>query len=220
MQLNPIQTAAKTKGQLVFAMDQGEQDIPMMAGAGFGEGQDGYCMGLSVRWISEMYAGRNLPFSPMTQSYEEVDWLALDLQGRYAAIPSAMLDSDSNGWKNSVALCSMTVSPGLHAERYFKGPTGSFICDTARRAWGCYGITLSAPAGVGGNHAIAVRHARDNTFHLFDPNYGHFAVKWVDRFQAFLDDYFKATGYAKRYTNIVYITGVRPAIGGAAAGLH
>ena len=208
MNFDSIQNAAKTKGQLVFAMDQGQQDIPMMAEAGFGVGQEGYCMGLSLRWISEMYAGRNLPFSPMTGTYDEVDWFALQLFGRYVEMPASVIDTDTLGWKNTTAMLSMSVSPGLRAWQFFQAPSGRFICTTARRAWGCYGITLSSKNK--GNHAIAVRHARDNAFHLFDPNYGHFAVKWVDKFQAFLDGYFAATGYATLYNNVAFITGVRP----------
>lgn len=206
MKWNQVQLTAKARNQLVFAMNQGEQPRPTFPMARDTSALDeGYCMGLSIHWIEQLYAGRNFPYVALTQEYNEIDWIALDLYQKYDAQP--IVRDGSYGWKNAVALRNMRVCLGLKAEQWLKKPTGRFLCDAVRKAWGCYGVTLS---GSGGQHAIAIRHARDNTFHLFDPNHGHFAVKWIDRFQPFLDWYLTETRYAEWFASGNIVLGVRP----------
>jgi hypothetical protein len=209
MQLDPVQEGARAKGQLVFAMRQSEQTKPLVKAEGPYANNEaakgGYCMGLSVHWMQLVYAGKNLPFSTITRVYDGIDWVALDIQAKYLDQPKA--DDGTFGWKGSTSLRGMRVCLGLKAEQWVEKPTGKFFCNAVRKAWGCYGVTLS---GKGGQHAIAIRHARDNTFHLFDPNFGHFAVKWVDKFRPFLDWYLAETGYDEIFASGNVVLGVRP----------
>jgi hypothetical protein len=77
------------------------------------------------------------------------------------------------------------------------------------QAYGCYGVSLRGSSGA---HAIALRHGRDNRYHLFDSNYFHIAIKGVDTFKSYVDSYLRRAGYDKRYDAKTGVVGIKPPI--------
>jgi len=75
------------------------------------------------------------------------------------------------------------------------------------QAYGCYGVYLSGP---GGAHAIALRHGRDNRYHLFDPNYFHVVLKDKATFKTYVAWYLSQSNYDTQYTNKTGVVGIRP----------
>lgn len=90
------------------------------------------------------------------------------------------------------------------------------MTSVAAQAYGCYGVTLTRPRAA---HAIALRQGQDGRLHLFDGDYGHFAVRGADGFRHFLDWYFGRTGYVTRYVTRTAIVGVKPPSAGKGAGI-
>ncbi len=68
MQWDAVQTEAKTKGNLVYAMDQAQTAVMTEPGP-WGEAYGGYCIGLAARWMSLQYQGKDYPYNPGTQEY-------------------------------------------------------------------------------------------------------------------------------------------------------
>ena len=206
-----VQTTAKVQNQLVFAMDQAQQTLPIAPPArDTSNAVGGYCMGLSIHWMERIYAGKNLPFNTLTQTYEDIDWTAMSVYEAYLKMPPEV---QTQRWHGAASVLRMTANRGLRGQRWLQPADGKFLCETVGRAWGCYGITLAAK-GAAANHAIAVRHARDNTFHLFDANYGHFAVKWIGKFSDFFNWYMQQTGYATAFADGCFVIGINPPMGG------
>lgn len=200
----PLQTAAKAKGQLVFAMRQSQ--TPAMTQPGpWGTSTDGYCIGLAAAWISFCYAGKTFPVdgskvcdNPPWQS----TWAQTLSDGTAA---TKWLDY----WKSAISPFKMRLSDGLRARRDTM-LTGAFIHSIVTQAYGCYGVTVT---GTGGSHAVALRHGRDNRMHFFDANFGHFAVSDHTKLKSFLDGYWRDSGYANNFLESTVATiGVRPPI--------
>ena len=200
----PLQTSAKAKGHLVFAMRQSQ--TPAMTQPGpWGTSTDGYCIGLASAWISFCYAGKTFPVdsskvcnNPPWQS----TW-AQTLSDGTAAVN--WLDF----WTSAIIPFKMRLSDGLRARRETM-LTGAFIHSIVTQAYGCYGVTVT---GTGGSHAVALRHGRDNRMHFFDANFGHFVVSDHTKLKSFLDGYWKDAGYASNFLeSTVAILGVRPPI--------
>ena len=199
-----VQTTAKSKGWLVFAMDQG-QDATNDPGPWGEASADGYCMGLACHWMGLCYRGTEFDYDKGTQTFEAVIWQATLAQNLDPATAADWRD----WWRPPLQYYGMTLSKGLHATRRHK-PTARFVRSIIGQAYGCYAIYMKGPDGA---HAIAARHGRDGRFHLFDGNEGHFAVKGYDAFRDFLDWYFDKTGYEDDYTEVCGVSGVKPPIG-------
>src|SRR6478736_9304078 len=60
MDWKPIQTNAKNKGCLIFAINQSSTP-PMTEDGPWGDVTHGYCLGLSANWISLAYKGSDFP---------------------------------------------------------------------------------------------------------------------------------------------------------------
>lgn len=203
MKWNRIQTAAKTKGVLVFAMDQSQTAVLTEPGP-WGSAFDGYCIGLAANWISLAYQGKNFPIDG-SLACDNPPWQATESQNLSDAMRSA---DDAVPWKAAVGPFQMTLSDGLRGSRATK-PTATFLWAMLSQAYGCYGVTLRRE---GGAHAIAMRHGKDNRYHLFDPNYFHVVTKSPDAFRSFVRWYLSETGYDARYTKSTYVVGIRPPI--------
>jgi hypothetical protein len=80
---------------------------------------------------------------------------------------------------------------------------------SCRRPTAVTGVYLQ---GSDGAHAIALRHGRDNRYHLFDPNYFHIAIKGKDTFKAYVDSYLTMSGYDKEFEKKTGVVGVKPPI--------
>lgn len=199
----PLQTAAKGKGQLVFAMRQIQ--TPAMTQPGpWGTTSAGYCLGLACAWMSYGYAGKSFPVSG--QVCDNPPWQSSWAQTAAGDKPAAEW---VDFWKSAIEPFQMRLSEGLRFKREIM-LTGNFIHSVVTLAYGCYGVTVT---GTGGSHAIALRHARDNKIHFFDANFGHFVVSDHTRLKAFLDAYWVASGYANNFLEkTVAIVGVRPPI--------
>jgi len=204
MNWDSVQLGAKTKGNLIYATDQG-QTAAMTEPGPWGNAYSGYCRGMAVRWISLCYQGSDFPYDRTTKEYSDTDWRSTMAQNVYEDAVGADL---AEGWSNSVAPYAMVISKGLRMSRKAK-PTGAAINLIVTQAYGCYGISLRRD---GGGHSIAARHGRDGRFHLFDANYGHFAARGPDAFKTFLDWYFDKTGYGDRYQKETFVCGVKPPI--------
>ena len=204
MKWNALQNAAKAKGTLVFAMNQAQ--TPAMTEPGpWGTSTDGYCIGLAATWISWQYQGKNFPFDG-TKACDNPPWQSTMAQTLSDTTNAAKwLDY----WTAASGPFQMTLSDGLKATRATM-LTGAFIRSIAAKAYGCYGITVT---GTGGTHAVAVRHAKDNRFHFFDANNGHFVVRDHTMIAAFLDKYWQDSGYAANFLeSTAAIVGIRPPI--------
>jgi hypothetical protein len=198
-----LQRTAKTKGYLVFAMDQAQTPVMTQPGP-WGTSTDGYCIGLAATWISLGYEGKSFPVDS-SKVCDNPPWRAtLSQTMSDAAVRTIWTD----GWKAATDPFQMTLSDGLRGIRE-TSPSASFIYSIVTQAYGCYGITMRR---TGGAHAIALRHGQDNRMHLFDANYGHFAVQDHTLLTGFLRWYFTTSGYATRYDKSCGVVGVRPPI--------
>ena len=181
----PLQTTARQKGQLVFAMRQSQ--TPAMTEYGpWGTSTDGYCIGLAATWISFCYEGKAFPVdgSKICHNPPWTATLAQTLSDKTSA--TDWLDY----WKAATSPFQMRLSDGLRAKRNTPF-TGVFVHSIVTKAYGCYGITITGKAGA---HALAMRHARDNRMHFFDSNFGHFSVANHTRLKDLLDWFWKASG--------------------------
>jgi hypothetical protein len=203
MEWDELQKEAKTKGTLVFAMDQAQ--TPAMTQPGpWGTSFDGYCLGLAVQWVSYAYANKCFP-TDASKVCDYPPWQATMSQ----TLSDTSADTVWPGrWKVTAAECQMTLSDGLRAMRNTK-PTADFLYSIVTKAYGCYGVSLVSSTSA---HAIALRHGKDNRMHLFDANYGHFSVRDHTVLKAFLSWSLKKSGYDTRYDKATRIVGIRPPI--------
>lgn len=204
MQWDSIQTDAKAKGVLIFGIDQSQTAVLTQPGP-WGSAFDGYCIGLAASWISLAYQGKDFPV--VNDCCDNPPWQASQAQNLSDAIKRVEW---TDGWKAATSPFQCTPSDGLRAMRN-KQPTADFLWSIMSQAYGCYGVSLR---GSGGAHAIALRHGRDNRYHLFDSNYFHVAMKGVDTFKNFVDWYLKRAGYDKQFESKTGVVGIKPPING------
>jgi len=203
MNWDNLQRTARTNGQLVFAMDQAQTPVMTQPGP-WGTSTDGYCIGLAATWISYCYAGKSFPVDS-NKVCDNPPWRStLSQTMSDAAVRTIWTD----GWKAATEPFQMTPSDGLRGFRN-SAVTSTFVYAMVTQAYGCYGVTMRRS---GGAHAIALRHGRDNRMHLFDANYGHFAVADHTRLRDFLRWYLTTSGYGARYDESCGVVGVRPPI--------
>ncbi len=203
MNWDALQRAARTKGYLVFAMDQAQTPVLTQPGP-WGSAYDGYCIGLAATWIAWQYDGKAFPVDG-SKVCDYPPWQASKAQNFSDAIKRVQW---SDGWKAAVGEFQMTPSDGLRAKRD-KAATGAFVRSIVSLAYGCYGISIR---GSGGAHAIAVRHGRDGRFHLFDSNYGQLAVQGPDAFKTMFDWYWSQTSYPGSMETFCGVVGIKPPI--------
>ncbi len=211
MEWTQLQQEAKDKGYLVFAMNQAETVQSTEPGP-WGAISGGYCLGLSATWAAFAYKGMKFPVEG--DICVNPPWQATAIQN---------LVSDSNGithwtqyWQLGATYWQCGLSKGLRAERHHK-PTASFLWSIMSKAYGCYAVTLTRAkqGGVkGGAHAICLRHAPDDRYHLFDPNRFHIVVDDAAAFRAFVSRYIYLMGYEKDYPSLTGIVGIAPHVNG------
>lgn len=196
---------AAQNGTLVYYMNQ-SLTAPIQQPGPWGRVQEGYCAGLTVRWMRLAYAGRDYPtvlanFDGVPfQYFNGTDWQATVYQNKMAdAVDSEELDAYG---EYVLKLAQMQLGTELR-EKSKSRPTGEKLTRVVKRSYGCYWVHLCGD----GAHAIAFRHARPATgsgpgeFHIFDPNYGHFcwvapSATWAGIVDWFLEatDYYKDLG--------------------------
>jgi hypothetical protein len=206
MKWDSVQLAAKSKGHLVFAMDQAQTAVLTQPGP-WGSAFDGYCIGLAASWVSLKYQGKNFPIDG-AQVCDNPPWQATQAQN----LSDALKRPDwTDWWKVATEPFQCRLSDGLRGIRAYK-PTASFLYAMAAHAYGCYGVYLS---GEDGAHAIALRHTRSNRLHIFDPNYFEISAPMGDPAKALLRWFLDQTGYGKEYAKRTGVVGIKPPVNGA-----
>lgn len=200
-----VQNDAKAKGHLVFAMDQAQTPVLTQPGP-WGSAFDGYCIGLAASWAALQYQGTSFPVAA-DKTCDNPPWQATQAQNLSDAINRV---DWTDGWKAAVDPFHCRLSNGLRASRATK-PTAEFLWSIMSLAYGCYGVSLR---GNNGAHAIALRHAQNNTYHLFDSNYFHIVLADPATFKSYVNAYLRAAGYDTRYATLTGVVGIKPPIGG------
>jgi hypothetical protein len=201
MQWDGLQTTARDRGWLVYAVDQG-QTAPLTQPGPWGDIRAGYCLGLAATWVSLQYQGMDLSFTAQVCDYPP--WQATMAQNVYQnSTTGNRLDDYQLALKPYACVLS-----GFKAERRHP-PSASFFCQVAFQAYGCYGIIMEGSIGA---HAVAMRNGRDGKMHLFDANYFHLAVQNPSQFQSAVDWWLDKSGYAKGLEKVSYIFGIKPPI--------
>ncbi len=75
------------------------------------------------------------------------------------------------------------------------------------RAYGCYAVFIG---GRLGSHIIALRHHRDDTYSVFDPNYFQIRMRNKPSFIGYTNLYFRAAEYFDDYGMACAVAGIRP----------
>ena len=207
MEWNAIQTNAKSRGHLIFAINQDQSSMRNDPGP-WGAIAGGVCLGLSAYWAALGYQGKSFPL--VGEVCETMPWQASLAQNAAAGVGADMPWRDY--WTAAAHTFQCGISKGLHATRYGK-PTAGFLWSIMSQAYGCYGVTLiGTNDGVVAIHALTLRHGHDNRYHLFDANNFHVAMKGVDTFKDFVHDYLHATNYDKIFWQLTGVTGITPPI--------
>jgi hypothetical protein len=212
-QLEGYAAQAQQKGWLVHEADQMDMPPSRTGDHGpWGDVKAGMCAGLAMRWIELRYAGRDFPYDPHRLRYDRTDVHAMAAQNimqnwsaerRRAGTGIGALDRPEMLAQHF----RMSASPGLRRD-FFGGFDKADLIAVVAKAYGCYFVDLTTQSG-GQAHAIAVEHARDNRFHLFDPNWGHFAARQVGGFAEFLAWFLRASDYDSLYYR-QSVVGIRP----------
>jgi hypothetical protein len=207
MEWNAIQTDAKSRGRLIFAISQNQSKMRNDPGP-WGDIAGGVCIGLSALWAALAYNGESFPL--VGDVCETMPWKASLAQNAAAGVGADKTWREY--WTAAVATFQCGTSKGLHATRYGK-PTADFLWSIMSKAYGCYGVTLIGTVDdKAAIHALALRHGHDNRYHLFDADNFHVAMKGVETFKGFVHDYLHATKYDKMFWQLTGITGITPPI--------
>lgn len=208
------------EGELVYYMNQAY--LPPCDQAGpWGDVQDGFCAGLSVRWMRLAYAGRDFPTRPgdwggvAMDIFEGSDWQATVYQNKANNFAAAGGTTRESRVRHVVGLAQMKLDSNLIQLRTGR-PSGAQMASVLLRSYGCYYVSLGA-SDYG--HAIALRHARPSKggttgeLHIFDANIGHLVFATPSSYWAgTIDWYFRMTGYDEEYTTANLISRVTPPI--------
>lgn len=198
MNWSAIQLDAKTKGHLIFAINQGQTAVMTQPGP-WGSSFDGYCMGLAANWVSLGLQGKNFPIAS-DLTCENPPWQSTQAQNLSDAVKRV---DWADGWKAAMGPFGCVPS-GLKAHRDSQA-TADFLWSIMQQQRGCYGVTLRGTAGA---HAIALRHSRDGRCHLFDSNYFHASFADSAAFKTYFDGFMAASKYKDTVggsTGIVHI---------------
>lgn len=218
-QTKMLQEAAQ-KGVLVYYMSQ-SLTAPMAEDGPWGDVANGYCAGLSVRWIKLAYAGKDFIPSPASlgdvpiQYFNGTDWQATVYQTMLSNYYAAGNKETISQAAYALSLAQMQLGSELREMAPVRA-TGERLSRVVAKSYGCYWVTLKGPKG---SHAIALRHARPSSgsgpgeLHIFDPNYGHFmwqakAATWP----GIIDWFLGATDYWTKYTSRYLIARVTPPV--------
>jgi len=192
MDWDDVQKRALNEGYLVYAMDQG-QTAPCTMPGPWGIDQEGYCAGLSIRWIALHYIGSDYPYDARTHECVNPGWEATRDQGEY---------EDSSGvfpakYKMVAAQYGLTMNKG--SLQQFPSLAALPLIRAADSFRGCCLISIR---GSKGGHAIALGRGPEykSGFFFFDPNYGSFKCKGIDDANKFLSWFFIDTKYREKYS--------------------
>jgi hypothetical protein len=208
MKWDAVQTEAKKKGWLTYAMDQAQTDVMRQPGP-WGNAYSGFCAGCVVRWIALRYGGADYAFDSRTQVVEMPDWRATRDQNVYEDASGDFPDQLAPAF----AQYGLTLNKGQVTKQKAVA-TGAMLRTAGSAATGCYYISLRSGSG---GHAVSMQNEGGGKWRFFDANYGAFRRNSDKGFEEFIDWYMKATGYATKYTEATRIAGVNapPYVSGA-----
>ena len=127
MQWDWIQEKAKTKGVLIFAMDQSQTAVQTEPGP-WGSAYDGYCIGLAASWVSLAYKGSDFPLDGNV--CDNPPWQSTMAQNLSDA--GTFLDW-TECWRVSTDPFQCRLSKGLHSLHHGK-PSADFLWSIMSKA--------------------------------------------------------------------------------------
>lgn len=209
-----VQECAKI-GTLVYYMNQSDT-APLSEPGPWGNITNGYCAGLTVRWIRLAYAGKD--YVPHGASWDGVDmpyfdgtdWMATAYQNKMKDLSAQGGTTRASRADYTLSLAQMQLGTELREGSESTPATGDRLSRVIAKSYGCYYTSLG---GADSSHAIAFRHARPKSgsgpgeFHIFDPNTGHFM--WIARaatWAGIIEWYLRTTGYKNDF-NTAYLIG-------------
>jgi hypothetical protein len=199
MNWDAVQTEARTKAYLIYAMDQAQTDVMTMPGP-WGNAYSGYCAGCVIRWIVLRYGGSDYAYDVKTRVVEMPDWRSTRDQNVYEDTSEQFPDKLAPAF----AQYGLTLNKGLLTKQTSVA-TGALLRTAGSAATGCYYISLR---GSSGGHAVSMQNEGKGSWRFFDANYGSFDRKSDEDFEKFIDWYMKATNYKTQYTTACNIVGI------------
>jgi hypothetical protein len=178
MGFNRIQQLADEWGVLVYALDQAKA-LPSPyspAPSQWGSAASGICFGLSVIFIARRQAGRDLRHSAESK-VASVDYGAIAIQNDFDATEKTDLNRAIYNGLNRL---------GLIADDSRNGSGATVAAANLIEAARTNGFYLFGLRGMNGAHAIVIVNEPGNVWRLFDANYGHFRMRTLAGFHAFL----------------------------------
>lgn len=205
MNWNTVQTEAKEKGYLIFAMSQAQTPVMTQPGP-WGAAYSGFCAGLATRWIALRYVGEDFRYDRKTLECEMPDWQSTRDQTLYE-IDLAKDGADfPKEYKKTFGVYGLFLNDGL-VTKMSVAVSGAILRQAGETKPVCYFIEMRR---AGGGHAIAMEHIPRGGWRMFDANYGEFKMNDAAAFETFMTWYLHRTGYGARYDTAINIVGVNP----------
>lgn len=199
-----LQETALKRGQLVYAFDQ---ERPVEA-RGYTVPDNGYCVGLTLRWIALRFAGKDYEYNAKGHLGLRADFEALRSQYKSRQTPGGPFARAAAVLRDF----GISTNPGRSAQ--LPGAVSADMLINATRAHdGLYYIEMRGKDETGKEHAHALAIQRDSHgagYRFFDSNEGHFVLKDTAHFKTFLIWFLKSTPYKGEYLTGTWIVGVNP----------
>jgi len=202
MNWDSIQTEAKQKGYLIFAMDQSQTPVMTQPGP-WGSAYSGFCAGLAMRWIALRYVGDDYNYDKKTLECEMPDWQATRDQTLYEAQDDGKFPGN---YKAGFGVYGLFLNDGI-VTQMDTAVTGAILRQAAAGKEGCYLISMRRS---GGGHAVAMENWGKNGWRFFDANYGEFKCKDAANFEVFMTWFLYKSGYGTRYNAKIRTVFVNP----------
>jgi Yersinia/Haemophilus virulence surface antigen len=190
--LSAIGEAARTRGELVYGYQQGDEDYNYKDIGPWGAVRNGYCAALGFKWIKLRLGGGDLVYDVKTRMAEKDDWRITRLHN---------LTKDVGGYDKVLAEFGLKRNGPV---AFGGAPNAMQICTKVAADPGCYMVQYKRQ---GGGHLVAMQN-EPKGLHYFDANFGHFVFKGLGRFQNWYSAFLTQSGYAQRYTVQTIVTSV------------
>jgi hypothetical protein len=205
-----IQKKAQKDGELEYAFDQ---DRPVER-RGLEVPENGYCVGLTLRWIALRFRGKDYEYDAKKQEGLKADYQALRSQYKSRGTPGGPFA------RAEAVLRYFGIS--TNRGRYTQSPravSADMLINATFAGDGLYYIEMRGINDKGEEHAHALaiqREGHGTMYRFFDSNEGHFVLKGTARFKAFLTWFLDAVPYqgknlkpyGKTYLKGTWIVGV------------
>lgn len=202
MQWHDLQTTARKRGQLIYAMDQGETPVATQPGP-WGRAHSGFCQGCVIRGIALHYGGSDFAYNPKTYEADTPDWETTRDQNIYG------VEFQKKQYPDCLILpynqYGLYINMGFVHE--IDGPPDGKVLRYIAYREGCYDITLDSGVTA---HAVALQNMGKGGWRFFDANYGEFCARTNEEFEKLFDWYMQETGYKTKYSEWAYVIGIDP----------